>query len=512
MVGRFNSNFYNRECHIIGIGIDIYKDKNWKPLNNCETDVERFISTVCKSFKTFTDSTDTVTRLTNHNATRELIRTTIIGKLNTLKSPQNLIIYFAGHGREYGKDGYLVPHDARTDYVNPEKSLLISYKDIFNWIDNKDAWHIVLILDACHAGRIMNAKRATQDKNEKTFDEYVNSNIGEESFETLMNTKSAWVITSGSDDETVLDGNENGSPFSQALNKLLEGSAKFNRPLSIAVVGSLLKRHFPSKYKQKPDFKRLSDILDYKSNKGEFVFEPFFQEKNKEKEEGKYKGKDIENGNGKYQSAQENKIKEPIPSFEPKVKPFKSMIEPTEPKVSKKAYMKKFIGLIFILLPLIFYFNTENEPPKTSTESQSPPPVYNPPLEDSSERNKTEIPPNNSLSKIDNTPKAKPNNRHKIINTLISYDENALYDKPNLVFVGSFENKSNAESILERLKKIGYEDAEIVMKENFPYAVVVTGFYQFKSSARAEVKALRKKGIEVYHLSVDMSSIYRKKD
>ena len=357
MIGRNSQNsFYNRKCHIIGIGIDIYKDKNWKPLNNCETDVERFISTVCKSFKTFTDSTHTVTRLINHNATRELIRTTILGKLNRLKSEENLIIYFAGHGIEYGKDGYLVPHDARTEYANPEKSLLISFKEIFNLIHNKDAWHIVLIIDACRAGRIMNAKRSTPDKNEKTFEEYVNSNIGEENFETLMNTKSAWVITSGSDNETVLDGNENGSPFSQALNKLLEGSAKFNRPLSISVVGSLLKRHFSSKYKQKPDFKRLSDILDYKSNKGEFVFEPIERVVKKVIED---KPQNTENPSKVNEPARPFK---PINPNEPQNRPSKPVIsdkpdEPSEPKTINTVTLlwknHKFIVLVSLVLMIL---------------------------------------------------------------------------------------------------------------------------------------------------------------
>ena len=51
----FSQDFYNRQCHIIGIGIDKYKYKDWPILNNCEKDVERFISTVCSSFKTFED-------------------------------------------------------------------------------------------------------------------------------------------------------------------------------------------------------------------------------------------------------------------------------------------------------------------------------------------------------------------------------------------------------------------------------------------------------------------------
>ena len=50
------------------------------------------------------------------------------------------------------------------------------------------------------------------------------------------------------------------------------------------------------------------------------------------------------------------------------------------------------------------------------------------------------------------------------------------------------------------------------MKENMPYAIVVTGFYQYKSSAKAEVKAIRKKGFKVYHAKADLTKIYRQKE
>ena len=81
----------------------------------------------------------------------------------------------------------------------------------------------------------------------------------------------------------------------------------------------------------------------------------------------------------------------------------------------------------------------------------------------------------------------------------------------NLVFVGSFENKENALNIVNRLRVIGYKEAEIVMKENLPFAIVVSGFYTYKSSAKAEVKALKNRGIDAYFAVKDLSQIYRNK-
>jgi SPOR domain len=78
-----------------------------------------------------------------------------------------------------------------------------------------------------------------------------------------------------------------------------------------------------------------------------------------------------------------------------------------------------------------------------------------------------------------------------------------------LVFAGSFANKDNAERVLNRLKSIGYNKAEIIMKEKLPYQVVVTGFYNHDNSAKAEVRSLEKRGIDVYSATKNLEEIYR---
>ena len=119
----------------------------------------------------------------------------------------------------------------------------------------------------------------------------------------------------------------------------------------------------------------------------------------------------------------------------------------------------------------------------------------------------------NSTKKPDNYAYENPSNRHK-------YKQKApkrtiLTDiggiKNSLVFVGSFVNPDNAEKLVTRLKTIGYEKAEIVMKENLPYKVVVTGFDKHQNSAKAEVKALEKRGIDVYSTTDNLDEIYRNK-
>ena len=439
-------------------------------------------------------------------------------------STQNLIIYFAGHGKEHEKAMYLVPTDAKEDYKDFQYSKFISHKQIFNWIDNRDPWHIVLILDACHAGRIINAKRSPNYKEDIPKSDNIDLlSIGTENIDKLKKNKSRWVITSGSDDETVSDGkDEEGSPFSQLLIQILENSVKRNIPLSIASIAVLMRTHLNKKFKQNPDFRRLNNILDKNGNNlGEFVFEPKIIVKTQLEENNKIKldvtktlPEEIEQK--PVQVSQE--IKPPMTyALEPQtIYPVSaSQINSKTKQASKKSNFILYLAAAVTILLLFYALFTELNPKQKPTTIQT---FSETPDKDST----TFLGLNTQI--ITPTVIVKPNlpeeaktfvNKRRIVsvnNSRVYDDKNTLSAKPNLVFTGSFENKSNAEAILGRLKTIGYDEAEIIMKEKLPYATVVTGFYRYKSSAKAEVKALRKKGIEVYYSGVDLTSIYRKKD
>ncbi len=102
----------------------------------------------------------------------------------------------------------------------------------------------------------------------------------------------------------------------------------------------------------------------------------------------------------------------------------------------------------------------------------------------------------------------KPN-RNKPPKRTILTDLDGL--KNSLVFAGSFVNQENADRLVSHLKTMGYDKAEIVMKENLPYKVVVTGFYNHEKSAKKEVNALEKRGLDGYSTSNNLDEIYRKK-
>jgi hypothetical protein len=44
-----DKDFYNRECHIIGIGVDKYRYKDWETLKNCESNVEPEVKALKKT-------------------------------------------------------------------------------------------------------------------------------------------------------------------------------------------------------------------------------------------------------------------------------------------------------------------------------------------------------------------------------------------------------------------------------------------------------------------------------
>jgi hypothetical protein len=539
MIGRKNTGFYNRECHIIGIGIDNYKSKDWKKLNNCESDVKRFINKVCTSFETF--SLDFVTELYNEQATKEVIEFTIKTKINIMRSHQNLIIYFAGHGTHIDKLGYLAPQDAKSSYENPQKSKLISHTEIFNWIDNKSPWHIVIILDCCHGGRIMNAKRESVEK--YTFDEYVNDNLGNPDYEEIKKIKSAWVITSGSNAQTVDDGDENGSPFSQSLMKLLNGAIETKSEIPVTRLGAILKHHSPKKYKQRPDYKHLNDIKGYKQTGGEFVFEPLSRRLKQEPVIESVAKPVIESVVKPVVESVVKPIVESVakPVIESVIKPvvesvakpvIESVIKPVVESVAKPVVesvaksvvesaakplfrplsnlskIKKTLLAIFILgliiIPMIILLLRSTD----DNESLLPAPQPSLPVVDTP----SPLPPTHGLDVINvDTSKPRPNKNPSPIKRKVYFDEDKdNSDNVNIVFVGSFQIKGNAEALLEKLKKIGYQKAEIVMKENLPYAVVVTGFHQSNIAAKTEVKKLKKNGIEVYYSESNYYKIYRK--
>ncbi len=67
-----------------------------------------------------------------------------------------------------------------------------------------------------------------------------------------------------------------------------------------------------------------------------------------------------------------------------------------------------------------------------------------------------------------------------------------------LLVTGSFSNELNANSYVEKLKKMGYNNASKVVFDFSQYFTVVAGKYKSESSAKAKELELERKGIDAY--------------
>ncbi len=67
-----------------------------------------------------------------------------------------------------------------------------------------------------------------------------------------------------------------------------------------------------------------------------------------------------------------------------------------------------------------------------------------------------------------------------------------------MVIAGSFASKDNAEALVGKLKKLGFDKAEGVKLENSASTYVVAGYYSFKGGADAAVRTLKTNKISSY--------------
>ncbi len=67
-----------------------------------------------------------------------------------------------------------------------------------------------------------------------------------------------------------------------------------------------------------------------------------------------------------------------------------------------------------------------------------------------------------------------------------------------IALCGAFASMDNALSLVEKLKKLGYENAEVVKYKNSDSYYVVAGYFEFKGSADAAVRTLKANKIESY--------------
>ncbi len=101
-------------------------------------------------------------------------------------------------------------------------------------------------------------------------------------------------------------------------------------------------------------------------------------------------------------------------------------------------------------------------------------------------------------TKPNNPPKvttvANPAPRKPVNNTNASPSKGAQF----LVIAGSYSGPANAEAMVNRLEKMGYNDAEIVEFDYSKYFSVLAGRFYNEADARAIANELQEDGMEAY--------------
>ncbi|MBK9285752.1 MAG: caspase family protein [Sphingobacteriaceae bacterium] len=187
------------------VGIDKYTG-TWTPLKNAVNDAKA-LENLCKTQYRF----DVIRNLYDGQATRENIIKEMEWLVANVKSNDNVLIYYSGHG-EFKKElnkGYWVPSDAKS----ASTSQFISNSEIQTFLSGIPSKHTLLVSDACFSGDIFRGTVASVPF--ENSDKYY--------IKTYEN-KSRQAISSGGI-EPVMDGGKDGhSVFAYYMLQALKGN------------------------------------------------------------------------------------------------------------------------------------------------------------------------------------------------------------------------------------------------------------------------------------------------
>ncbi len=230
------------------IGINEYSGE-WDRLENAVRDAKTVASTL-KSNYVFHD----FRCLYDHEATRVNIIKEFEWLIKNVKSNDNVLIYYSGHGEfvEAINKGFWVPVDAKSRSM----SNLISNNDIQSFLKGVRSKHTLLVSDACFSGDLLRGKTLTIP--------YENDNKYYYKVHSLLSRKA---ISSGGV-EPVMDGGQDGhSVFTYYFLKALRENNK--KYYDASEVYERIKIPVVNNSDQVPDYKPVKNTGD---EGGQFVF------------------------------------------------------------------------------------------------------------------------------------------------------------------------------------------------------------------------------------------------
>ncbi len=477
----------NEACKniIIAIGINRYLNATGiSLLNSCETEVKAFMKVLMDGYLDF--ESENVHYILGANATKENIILRIkevIESRNAVAEKWNLLVYFAGntHFDETTNETFFIPYNAQIEITDT----YLAFNSLKPILSESKAQHLVLFIDSSNAASLF------KDYKEKdTIREYKNP--------------SRYAFTSGRHDSISKGFKRKSSPFTQVLIKILQDWSHKRTDIPLGSVKERMSIIFQDKYRHETHKPQLHPI-DVKGHEGGgFAFFPKILLETQPKpleiyfpslHDSSYIPTEAPPRKGKYTLAL--LLLAALGLF---------LMVQYDRVTSIKSINKALTGLDLNLpdpsdIPDIEAFWRERLRLKKALERSTPRPLLYDTINIDSGY-VTYIDPNYD----------KNMQAYSTISSVNTKSvKNRVSDSINIVFAGSFQNKDNALRILEKLKKIGYTDAEIIMKEQLPYLIVVSGFDYSKKGAKATVQNLEKAGIESYRSVKTWQEIYRKK-
>lgn len=210
-----------------------YDNPDFKDLSTPSRDVRTIASLMERKFgfeiRTF------------ENATRAILLGVLDELLVQTKECDQVLVYYAGHGafRKQTEQGFWQPVDA-----TPHSSSWISNHDVVDRLRNVNARHVLLVVDSCFSGSLIEDAMRGADAPRRSTDR-------PEDAQRLVDVRSRWVLTSGGN-EPVADTYDNRgmSVFAYFLHQELE---RTNRPwFSAEDLFAELRRNVVANTSQRP--------------------------------------------------------------------------------------------------------------------------------------------------------------------------------------------------------------------------------------------------------------------
>jgi len=196
------------------------------------------------------------------NADRYSILSALNDMRQNLQEEDNLLIYYAGHGRldEANNRGYWLPVDAELD----NSSNWISNTAITDILNVTKAKHVLVVADSCYAGTLSQSPLARVEMD-------IPTDLRDEWVEVMLEARARITLTSGGLEPVLDGGGGNHSVFAKAFldtlrenDDLLEGYSLYSKVLSRISQN-------PSEISQAPQYAPIH-LAGHEA--GEFFFNP----------------------------------------------------------------------------------------------------------------------------------------------------------------------------------------------------------------------------------------------